>query len=131
MIRQIVLNCIANNDIKIVRYTCPQYLQDPINKFLYLYSGRELLLRNACMLLNGQCEKSRVPPKNELTSAVTKSNHPDPNQLSLAKSTTRQLEAVAQRWIYSNCFTVRHENGVFHFRYNAAIFHTICIALIK
>ena len=100
MIRQIVLNCIANNDIKIVRYTCPQYLQDPINKFLYLYSGRELLLRNACMLLNGQCEKSRVPPKNELTTAVTKSNHPDPNQLSLAMSTTRQLqEAVAQRWI--------------------------------
>ena len=65
MIRQIVLNCIANNDVKIVRYTCPQYLQVPIDKFLYLYSGREFLLRNACMLLNGQCEKSLVPPRNE------------------------------------------------------------------
>ena len=58
----------------------------------------------------------------ELTTAITNSNHPDPNQLTLAMPTTRQLEAVAQRWI---------ENGVFHFRYNAAMFHTICVALIK
>ena len=43
-----------------LRYTCPQYMYVPINKCLYLYSGRELLLRNACMLLNGQCENSRV-----------------------------------------------------------------------
>ena len=35
----------------------------------------------------------------ELTTAITNSNHPDPNQLTLAMPTTRQLEAVAQRWI--------------------------------
>ena len=35
----------------------------------------------------------------ELTTAIINSNHPDPNQLTLAMPTTRQLEAVAQRWI--------------------------------
>ena len=79
MIRQIVHNFIANNDINIALYMSTisvgsdqriYVLSDEVGSRyndinIALYSRRELLLRNVCMLLNVQCEKSRVPPRNE------------------------------------------------------------------
>ena len=64
MTRQIVLNFIANNDVKIALYMSTISVGSD-QKCMYLYSRRELLLRNACRLLNGQCENSRVLRRNE------------------------------------------------------------------
>ena len=70
----------------------------------------------------------------ELTTAIINSNYQQQSPGSKSADTgdaNNQATGSCCSEVDSNCFAVRHENGVFHFRYNAAMFHTICVALIK
>ena len=104
MTRQIFLNFIANNDVKIALYMSTISVGSNQQISVFLFWERIITKKCVHAVKGAVREEPGTSQKRicvrELTTAVTNSNHPDPNQLSLAMSTTRQLqEAVAQRWI--------------------------------